>query len=149
MLHQNCVCFLYKQNTLHRSLKCQRLYEKRAGFITVLQHALRMVPVEYLKQTMNTLSWKPQKPALILGLSQSLLSSRGTLSWAPGEGRVSVKCHPSDTFQLLWMIRHFSSLQPFFRVSKATKAMSSASQPFCDSQKRKTFTLPSCHLNAD
>lgn len=61
----------------------------------------------------------------------------------------SHKYGPSDIFQLLRMIRYSSSLQPSFRVSKVTKAMSSPSQPFCDSQMRNTSMLPSCHLNAD
>lgn len=45
---------------------------------------------EYL-ETKDTLSWKPQKPALIWGLSQSLLRSRGTFTWAPSEGKASVR----------------------------------------------------------
>lgn len=117
----------------------------------MLQHALLMVPVEYL-ETKDTLSWKPQKPALIWGLSQSLLRSRGTFTWAPGEGKASVRVPQ------MWPIWYLSATlddqillftAALFQGLQGTKAMSSPSQPFCDSQMRNTSMLPSCHLNAD
>lgn len=58
-----------------------------------------MVPVEYL-ETKDTLSWKPQKPALIWGLSQSLLRSRGGI-YMGSRWRQSLSEGPTNVAHLI------------------------------------------------